>query len=246
VVIREIQAKNILSKSQIYDYTVNPYGGCTHACAYCYARFMKRFSGYAEPWGKYVDVKINAVELLRKNLAKARRGRVWISGVCDAYQPAERKYRLTRGCLEVLLERGWPVTIQTKSPLVLWDIALLKNKPDVEVGMSVATADETIRKTFEPGAPPISERIKALEALHEAGIKTFAMIAPLLPGAVPLPDLLAGKVDRITIDRINYGYADWLYKKYHLEETKSERYFLEKSGEIETRCAELRIECRVI
>jgi DNA repair photolyase len=246
VVIREIRAKNILSKSQIHDYTINVYVGCTHSCAYCYARFMKRFTGHLEPWGRFVDVKVNAVELLRGVIAKAKPGRVWMSGVCDAYQPLERKYRLTRGCLEILLEHGWPVTIQTKSPLVLRDIDLLAGKPGVEVGFSIATADENMRKIFEPGAPPMIERVKALGVLREAEIKTFAMIAPVLPGADGLPVLLAGKVDRITIDRLNYRYADWVYKKYHLESSMTDEFFAAKSEELKRAFDSLGIECRVI
>ncbi|MDO8578362.1 MAG: radical SAM protein [Dehalococcoidales bacterium] len=246
MVIREIRAKNILSKSQIYDYTINPYVGCTHACAYCYARFMKRFTGHLEPWGRFVDVKVNAVDLLRRVIAKAKPGRVWISGVCDPYQPLERKYRLTRGCLEVLAEHGWTVTIQTKSPLVLRDIDLLRGKPGVEVGMSIATAEENMRKLFEPGAPPVGERIKALGVLHDAGVRTFAMIAPVLPGAEGLPSLLAGKVDRVTIDRLNYHYADWVYKKYHLEASMTDEFFAAKSEELKRAFDSLGIGCRVI
>lgn len=246
MVIREIQAKNILSKSQIYDYTINPYVGCTHTCAYCYARFMKRFTGHLEPWGGFVDVKVNAVELLRGIIAKAKPGRVWMSGVCDAYQPVERKYRLTRGCLEILLEYGWPVTIQTKSPLVLRDIDILRGKTGVEAGMSIATADENVRKIFEPGAPPVNDRIKALGVLHEAGITTFAMIAPVLPGTEGLPVLLAGKVDRVTIDRLNYRYADWVYKKYRLEPAMTDQFFVAKSEELKKAFDAIGIECRVI
>jgi DNA repair photolyase len=90
--IREIKAKNILSKSQVYDYALNPYVGCQHACVYCYARFMKRFTGHKERWGEFVDVKINAPELLAFEVRKKKVGRVWISGVCDPYQPLEKSY----------------------------------------------------------------------------------------------------------------------------------------------------------
>ena len=87
--IKEITAKSILSKSQVSDYAVNPYVGCQHACVYCYAKFMKRFTGHREAWGEFVDVKINAPELLAREVAKKKVGRVWISGVCDPYQPLE-------------------------------------------------------------------------------------------------------------------------------------------------------------
>src|SRR5512136_3489869 len=122
MVVREICARSILSKSQVFDYVVNPYVGCQHSCIYCYARFMKRFTGHKEPWGEFVDVKINAPDLLRCEIEKKKRGRVWVSGVCDPYQPLEATYRLTRQCLEILAHNNWPVIIQTRSPLVLRDI----------------------------------------------------------------------------------------------------------------------------
>jgi len=246
VIVREIKARSILSKSQIYDYTINPYVGCLHACTYCYARFMKRFTGHREPWGEFIDVKVNAVELLKRAIVKAKPGTVWVSGVCDPYQPVEREYRLTRGCLEVLVEHDWPVTVQTRSPLVVRDIDVLAGKNGVEVGMSITTADESFRKIFEPGAPSIRERIKALETLHAAGIKTFAMIAPVLPGAGQLPTLLAGKADYVMIDRLNYHYADWVYKKHHLETMMSESFFLSKSQGLRRAFGEKGIECRVV
>jgi len=218
--IKEIQAKNILSKSKVYDWTINPYVGCQHGCAYCYARFMKRFSGHKENWGEFVDVKINAPELLSQGIKKKKKGRVWISGVCDSYQPAEKKYELTKKCLEILQRNNWPVTIQTKSPLVLRDLELLRKFQEIEVGFTITTGDEEIRKIFEPRTAPIEERIEALDRLHKEGIKTYVMIAPLLPKAESLVPKLKGKVDYVIIDKMNYHYADWVYKKYQLEKIK--------------------------
>src|SRR5512137_1386139 len=199
MIVREINVKSILSRSQIYEYAVNPYVGCQHSCTYCYARFMKRFTGHKEPWGQFVDVKVNAPDLLRKQVLKKKKGTVWVSGVCDPYQPLEGKYKLTRQCLEILAENDWPVAIQTRSPLVLRDLDVIRKAKDFEVGFSVTTADDGIRRLFEPSAPPIRERIRALQELHLAGIRTYAMIAPMLPGAEDLPDLLQGKVDRILL-----------------------------------------------
>jgi DNA repair photolyase len=225
LVVKEIQAKTILSKSKIYPYVVNPYTGCQHGCSYCYARFMKRVTGHKEPWGEFVDVKINAAELLQREISKKKRGRVWISGVCDPYQPLEAHYRLTRQCLEILARNNWPVIIQTRSPLVLRDIDIIKEFQDIEVGLSVTTADEDIRKLFEPDAPPIGDRISALDELHKAGIRTYAMIAPVLPGAEGLVDLLRGKIDYVLIDRMNYHYADRIYRKYGLEDNLTDEFF---------------------
>ena len=232
MIVREILAKSILSKSQVYDYVVNPYVGCSHSCRYCYAAFMKRFTGHREPWGEFVDVKINAPELLAGEIRKKRVGRVWVSGVCDPYQAAEKKYRLTRRCLEVLLENQWPVTIQTKSSLVLRDIEILGRFNDIEVGFSITTADEKIRKLFEPGASPIKERIHALDVLHSRGIRTFAMIAPILPKSEGLIGRLPGKVDHILIDRLNYSYANRIYKENKLEWAREDDYLVEKAEEL--------------
>jgi DNA repair photolyase len=225
LVIKEVRAKSILSRSGIYPWVINPYTGCQHGCSYCYARFMKRVTGHREPWGEFVDVKVNAPELLRKEIAKKKRAKVWMSGVCDPYQPLEEKYRLTRQCLEILAENGWPVVIQTRSPLVLRDMDIIRNARDFEVGLTVTTADNEIRKLFEPDTPPIEDRIAALDTLHRAGIRTYAMIAPVLPGAEGLAALLSGKVDYVIIDRMNYHYADRIYRMYGLEESLSDDYF---------------------
>jgi DNA repair photolyase len=231
VIVREIEAKSILSTSAIQDWALNAYVGCAHDCRYCYARFMKRFSGHTEAWGSFVDVKVNAPELLAREILRKKKGRVWISGVCDAYQPLERRYRVTRRCLEILVEHGWPVTVQTKSPLVLRDLDLLRRAPDAEVGFTITTAHERIRRIFEPGAPPIARRIEALAAFRAAGVSTFVMVAPLLPGAEGLADLLKGKVDRALIDRYNYHYADRTYREHGMQWAMADEFFEEK-GEI--------------
>jgi DNA repair photolyase len=246
MVLREIYARSILSKSQVFDYAVNPYVGCQHSCVYCYARFMRRFTGHKEPWGEFVDVKINAPALLKSEIDKRPPGRVWVSGVCDPYQPLESKHQLTRKCLETLVEYGWPITVQTKSPLVLRDLNLLRTGDKIEVGLSVTTADDGIRKLFEPGAPSIKERIKALEQLHLAGIRTFAMIAPMLPGADDLADQLRGKVNHVLIDRMNYHYGDRAYREYHLEEAMGYDFFHSKGKELASAFAEQGIECRIL
>jgi len=246
MVVREITAKAILSKSQVYDYALNAYVGCRHGCVYCYARFMKRFTGHREPWGEFVDVKINAPELLEREVGKKKKGQVWISGVCDAYQPLERRYRLTGRCIEILAANGWPFTVQTKSPLVLRDIEIIKKARDAEVGFTITTADEKIRKIFEPGAPPVSRRVDALSVLHSAGIRTFAMIAPLLPGAEGLVEMLKGSVDHVLIDRLNYHYADWAYKKHGLVWAMDEGFFRSKGEELRAGFEKAGITCRIL
>lgn len=232
--VREVQAKSILSKSKIYPWVVNPYTGCQHACTYCYARFMKRVTGHCEPWGEFVDVKVNAPSLLRAEIRRKKKATVWVSGVCDPYQPLEERYRLTRQCLEILVENRWPVVVQTRSPLVLRDLDILRDAPDVEVGFSVTTADDAVRELFEPSAPPIAERIAALDALHRAGVRTYAMVAPVLPGAEGLADLLRGKIDYVLVDRMNYHYADRVYREHGLEDARSDEFFRRATRELRT------------
>jgi len=241
MIIKEIQSKTILSASKVYPYVINPYTGCQHNCLYCYAHFMKRFTGHKEPWGQFVDVKVNAADLLRREIPKKKPHRVWISGVCDPYQPLEGKYRLTRQCLEILAQNNWPVTVQTRSPLVLRDIDILKKGRDFEVGLSITTTDDNIRKLFEPAAPPIKERVRALDELHRAGIRTYAMIAPMLPGAENLAEILMGKVDYVIFDRMNYHYADWVYRKYGLEEKMTDEYFYQTEQTLSSAFAKLGI-----
>ncbi|MCJ7769973.1 radical SAM protein [Candidatus Bathyarchaeota archaeon] len=241
MIVKEIRAKSILSDSKVYTYTVNPYTGCQHGCSYCYARFTKRFSKHMEPWGEFVDVKTNAPDLLELEIQKKKCGRVWVSGVCDPYQPLEKKYELTRRCLSILQQHNWPVTIQTRSPLVLRDMDIIKEAKDFEVGFTVTTADDETRKLFEPHAPSINDRIRALNELHMAGIRTFAMIAPVLPGVEKLPEMLAEKVYYVIIDRLNYYYADWVYRKYGLEDKRSDEFFQEMRRELASRFEKLNI-----
>jgi len=207
---------------------------------------MKRFTGHKEPWGEFVDVKINAPDLLQREISKKPPGRVWISGVCDPYQPLEKRYEITRRCIETLVQHDWPITIQTKSALVLRDVNLFKGDNKIEVGLSVTTGDELVRQLFEPNAPSIEERIKALEELHRAGVRTYAMIAPMLPKAGELSAGLKGKVDYILIDRMNYHYGDWVYRRHNLESTMSDGFFSLKGKELASVFGKQGIECRVL
>src|SRR4030066_2259053 len=170
--VREIFSKTILTKTAIssFDYCINPYVGCGHGCRYCYATFMKRFTGHLEPWGSFVDVKINAPEVLRRELKRAEKGGIILSSVTDPYQPIEAKYMITRKCLEVLALFQFPVDILTKSPLVLRDIDIISRLNDAEAGITITTDNDDVRKIFEPHAPSISSRIEALKNLHKAGV----------------------------------------------------------------------------
>jgi DNA repair photolyase len=207
---------------------------------------MKRFTGHKEPWGEFVDVKINASDLLQREIKKKRKGTVWVSGVCDPYQPLEKRHNLSRRCLEILKEHNWPVRVQTRSPLILRDIDILKGAGDFEVGFSITTTDDGIRKLFEPNAPQIKDRLNTLDVLHRAGIRTYAMIAPMLPGSEGLPEALKGKVDYLIADRMNYNYAHWVYRKYGLQSKLTANFFYGTARELASACRGLGIECRVV
>ena len=195
----EIEARSIIVKSNIpdADYAVNPYTGCQFGCLYCYATFMGRFVQESRSnWGNYVYAKTNAVELARKQLStwssKRRKAKILFSSVTDPYQGAEKRYRLTRGILQVLVKEQYPglVSILTKSPLVLRDVDLLQQLPNVEVGLTVTTTDDRLSRFLEVRAPSSSRRLSTLSELVKREIHTFAFVGPLLPHFRYQPELL--------------------------------------------------------
>lgn len=197
--IVETTAKSIITKSKLpdADYVVNPYTGCSFACSYCYASFMGRFVGEPiEAWGNYVYIKTNAVELFEKELAgftaAARESSILLSSVTDAWQGPEKKYRLARGILEILARERYPgpVSILTKSPLVLDDLATIARLAAPDVGVTVTSTDDAISRVFEAHAPPASSRIEILKAFNDAGVPTYAFVGPLFPHFRFLPDKL--------------------------------------------------------
>lgn len=182
ILVKEIECKSILCKSGLADYALNCYTGCQHGCLYCYARFMGRFTGDILPWGSFVYVKANALDVLKKQVRKAKKGNVFISSVCDGWQPPEGKYKLTRQCLEVLLENDFSVTILTKNTLILRDFDVLSSKKTlVHLGMTVTTLKDKLARDIEPGAPLPQKRLKILEEAGNLGITIYAFLGPLMP-----------------------------------------------------------------
>ena len=172
--INSIEAKSILIKTNLpsADWVINPYNGCTFACFYCYAAQIARWKHPDEQWGSYLDVKINAPEILRNELEKLEKklktknfGFIFFSSVTDPYLGMEVKYQLTRKCLEVLADFGYEgeIGIQTKSQLILKDVDILKILKNVSVGFTVTTLDDKVSKFLEVMAPPVSVRLKALK-----------------------------------------------------------------------------------
>jgi DNA repair photolyase len=215
--VKSVQAQRILQKSRIpgAEYVINPYSGCVHGCVYCYARFMKRFTGHSEEWGTYLDARVNAPEVLRRQL-EARKtpleGEIFFSSVTDCYQPAEAHYRLTRACLEVLLPYQPAISILTKSDLVLRDADLLRQFERCKVGVSLMTVDDEMARRFEPRAAAPSRRIAALRGLHEAGVYTYAFLSPFLPLLSDFDAILesvTGAVDEVGVEAMNPSHGNW-------------------------------------
>jgi DNA repair photolyase len=220
MVVREIRARSILSPTGIPGsrWCLNPYLGCAHACRYCYADFMRRYSGHVESWGSFVDVKVDAPALLLRQLRKAERGRVFLSSVTDPYQPLEARYRLARRCLEILRQARFPTGVLTKSPLVLRDLDLFREFEGLGVGITIGTDDERCRRLLEPGAPPLEARLEAVRKLVAAGVDAWVFVAPLLPcDPDRLVSLLAPLGVAGEVDRMNYpGKTAALFRSHGL------------------------------
>lgn len=194
---RIVEAKSILLKSNlpVCDFSANPYVGCSHACRYCYASFMKRFSGHDEPWGQFVDVKRWKP---LKNARKHDGQQVFVGSVCDPYLPEEAEYGRTRALLEELVGSGMEVSIQTKSDLVLRDIDLISQLPGARVGFSINTLDEGFRSDMD-AAVPLARRLAAMKELHDAGIRTTCFISPIFPGITDVPAIIEAARDRCNL-----------------------------------------------
>ena len=183
--IGEKHCKTALTDSAMrYDYALNPYVGCLHGCVYGYCSFMRRFSGHMkDPWGSFVDAKVNLIEVLAKELPRKSGGSVWVSSVCDPYQQPESKYKLTRQALKLLSQYPkFTISILTKSAMVLRDLDVIEPiRERVEVGFTITTFDVKAQRIFEPGASPVEVRVGAAKRLSAAGIRTWVFIAPMLP-----------------------------------------------------------------
>jgi DNA repair photolyase len=186
-------SRGVLTKNDSPDlgfsWSVNPYRGCTHACAYCYARPYHEYLGYSAgtDFERIILVKREAATLLRQGFHKPswRGAPLTFSGVTDCYQSIERKLEITRNCLKVCADYRNPVSIITRSPLVLRDMDLflrLAKFDAIRINISIPLIDPGIAAALEPGAPPPSARLKAIKALSEAGIPVGVSLAPMIPG----------------------------------------------------------------
>jgi DNA repair photolyase len=184
-----------------FRWSLNPYGGCVHRCTFCYVRaFERRADRPADAgYGRAVRVKVNVVEVLRRELGRPSwcRELVAVGAATDPYQPAEGHYRLTRGCLGALADTRTPLSLITRGPLVVRDLDVLQEasrRAEVDVNISIPTLDAEVWRTTEPGTAPPRQRFRALRMLVDAGIRAGVGIAPILPGLSDRPAQLAAVV----------------------------------------------------
>ena len=253
---KKIRAKDYLTKSNLpaSDYVINPYVGCPHACKYCYASFMKRFTGHNEKWGDFIDIKecdkpINTKKLNGKS--------VFLSSVTDCYNQYEKKYRITRNILEQLVAADCQITISTKSSLILRDLDLLKRFSHLKVSFSINTLDESFRNTMDC-ASSIQERLNALKTLYSNGIYTVLFLSPIFPyitnckGIIDFTKTfvkeywfenlnLRGTYKKEILDYISSHYPNLLqeYQKIYLH--KDMTYWCELTNELNDYCNKLNV-----
>ncbi len=179
MIVKEINIHDYLTISKLpaSDYVINPYVGCPHGCKYCYACFMKRFTGHSEEWGAFVDVKKCNKKI---DIKKIENKTVFLSSVTDCYNPLEEKYKITRGILEQLVNINCKLSISTKSKLILRDLDLLKQMKSLVVSISINTLDEQFKNDMD-NASSIKERLETLKILHDNGIKTVVFMSPIFP-----------------------------------------------------------------
>lgn len=252
-IIQEIEVKSVLSKSNlpVCEYSVNPYVGCTHACQYCYASFMKRFTDHPEPWGDFLDVKYWP-EI--RNAKKYAGKELFIGSVTDPYNPQEETYGRTRALLEQLQGSGAKISIATKSDLILRDLNLIKSFPDARVSWSINTLDETFREDMDK-AVSIQRRLAAMEAFHKAGVRTTCFISPIFPGITDVKAIiqrartqcnliwlenlnLRGRYKAVIMDYIQEKHSDLLPLYREIYDNNDRRYWELLDGELKAWAAE--------
>lgn len=253
IVEKEIEVRDYLTKSNLpaSDYVINPYVGCPHGCKYCYASFMKRFTGHREEWGTFIDVKRCTKPISKKKLNGKT---VFLASVTDCYNPYEEKYCITQSILKQLLNVECTVSISTKSSLILRDVELLKQFKDVSVAVSVNTLDESFKNDMDK-ASSIEARMRTLKVLHENGIHTVLFMSPIFPEITDYRVIIEKSrlfVDEYWFENLNLRgeyktgilryvnekypqYAD-LYKRIYVDGDKS--YWDELAEEIEAYCTE--------
>lgn len=256
IVVKEIEVKDYVTKSNLpsSDFVINPYIGCPHGCKYCYARFMKRFTGHQEEWGSFLDIKRCSKKI---NINKIKEKSVFLSSVTDCYNPYEEKYELTRDILKQLVDVDCELSISTKSKLILRDIDLLKQMKNLKVSISINTLDEKFKCDMDQ-ASSIKERIETLKILHENGIYTILFMSPIFPYITDFKQIIEATKDYVNeywFENLNLrsGYKEYIlnyikenyseFYNFYIEiyNKKEKNYWISLSREIENYCKENRI-----
>jgi len=256
IIEKEIVTKDLITKSNLpaSDYVINPYVGCPHACKYCYARFMKRFTGHTEEWGNFIDIKrcdktISVKKLYQKS--------VFISSVTDCYNPFEAKYQVTRNVLEQLKKADCLITISTKSDLILRDIDILKELKNVIVAISINTLDNGFQSDMD-NASSITQRIAALKELRKQGIYTVLFMSPIFPYITDYKKIieateefvceywfenlnLRGNYKQDILQYISEKYSQYLSGYKDIYNNKNMEYWKQLSADIDSYCAQKNI-----
>lgn len=251
VIEKHIQVNDYVTKSNLpaSDYVINPYVGCSHGCKYCYASFMKRFTGHKEKWGSFIDIKqcdkkINAKKLENK--------RVFLSSVTDCYNKFEEKYELTRNILKQLIDVNCELSISTKSKLILRDLDLLKQMKNLTVSMSINTLDEDFKNDMD-SASSISDRLETLKELHNNGIKTVLFMSPIFPYITDFKKIinvskdyideywfenlnLRGSYKQTILNYIENKYPNLVNQYNDIYINKNKEYWKDLSKEIDVYC----------
>ena len=249
--VNRIKVRGYVTKSNLpeSDFVINPYVGCLHGCKYCYASFMKRFTGHTEDWGTFIDIKDCDNEFEVKNLKGKT---IFISSVTDCYNPIEKETELTRSILKELIGVDAKIDITTKSSLVLRDMDIIKQLNNVQVAISINTLDENFKNDMD-NASPIKDRIETLKTLHENGIKTVLFMSPIFPEITNFKEIinatkeyvdeywfedlnLRGEYKKVILDYISKKYPrlTLLYRRIYVKNDKS--YWLQLAKEINLFC----------
>ena len=251
MVVNEITVNDYLTKSNLpdSDYVINPYVGCTHGCKYCYASFMKRFTGHKENWGDFIDIKRCNKSI---DLKKISGKNVFLSSVTDCYNQYEKDFCITRNILEQLVDSDCNLSISTKSKLILRDIDLLKQMKNLIVCMSINTLNEKFRSDMD-NASTIKERMDTLKELHNNGIYTVLFMSPIFPYITEWKEIidqtkdyvdeywfenlnLRGNYKKEILDYIRINYSD-LYSDYiDIYLKKNNKYWKDLAEEINNYC----------
>ena len=253
---KEIDTKDLITKSNLpaSEYVINPYVGCPHACKYCYARFMKRFTGHTEEWGDFIDIKRCAKPI---NVKKLYHKSVFLSSVTDCYNPFEAKYQITRDVLKQLTQADCQITISTKSDLILRDIDILKELKNLIVAVSVNTLDNGFQSDMDH-AGSITRRIAALKELRKQGIYTVLFLSPIFPYITDFKEILEataefvceywfenlnlrGNYKQEILQYIAEKYPQYLNDYKEIYNNKNMEYWKQLSADIDSYCSQKEI-----